>query len=88
MDSVAVAAGVAAEAPVLLVRAMAPSCTPAPAEGAETGALASCGWLGAKTGGSSSMVYSRTSLPRDQFTSTSIVRKGSEIGSFDFSLMT
>ena len=34
------------------------------------------------------MVYSRTSRPCDQFTSTSSVIKGSEIGSVDLSVMT
>ena len=43
-------------------------------EGAATGALAFCGPCGANTGGSSSIVYSRTRWLRSEFTSTSIVR--------------
>src|SRR6516162_466549 len=81
-------AGVGADAGVTAERAIVPSRVPAPAAGALTGALATCERPGVNTGGSSSMVYSRTSLPRAQLTSTSSVRKGSEMGSVDLSLIT
>src|SRR5256885_16254666 len=67
-------------------RAIAPSRTPEPVAGALTGALATAEPPGVYTGGSSNMVYSRTRWPRDQFTSTSSVMKGSEIASVDLSL--
>src|ERR1700688_4149814 len=62
-------------------RSIAPSRVAAPAAGALSVALATADCAGAYTGGSRSMVYSRTRRPRDQFTSTSKVTKGSEIGS-------
>src|SRR6516162_5624163 len=89
-DAVADAAGIGivAGAGASAARAIVPSCEPPPTAGALSGALATCDRPGVNTGGSSSMVYSRTSLPRAQFTSTSSVTKGSEIGSVDLSLMT
>src|ERR1700761_7685824 len=45
-------------------RAMAPSLEPAPVAGALTGGLEAGDWPGVYTGGSSSMVYSRTECPR------------------------
>src|SRR5882762_312183 len=67
-------------------RAIAPSRAPEPVAGALTGEPATPDWPGVYTGGSSSMVYSRTRWPRAQFTSTSSVIKGSEIASVDLSL--
>src|SRR5215472_15448995 len=88
-DAVADAAGIdiGAGAGASAARAIVPSCVPPPTVGALTGALATFGCPGVNTGGSSSMVYSRTSLPRAQFTSTSSVTKGSEMGSVDLSLI-
>src|ERR1700693_6281156 len=85
----AIGAGcVSADAGVLgAARSIAPSRVAAPVAGALTGALATADCAGAYTGGSRSMVYSRTRRPRDQFTSTSKVTKGSEIGSVDLSRM-
>ncbi len=67
--------------------AISPSCAPAPADGAATGAFAAP-WFGVYTGGSSSIVYSRTRCPRAVSTSTNRVTNGSVIESVDFSLMT
>src|SRR5580704_1686865 len=85
----AIGAGcVSAAAGVLgAARSIAPSRVAAPVAGALTGALATADGFGAYTGGSRSMVYSRTRRPRDQFTSRSKVTKGSEIGSVDLSRM-
>ena len=55
--------------------------------GGATGALATADSPGAYTGGSSSIVYSRTRWPRDQLTSTSSVTNGSVIGSVECSWM-
>src|SRR5580700_3425165 len=65
------AAAAAAAAGGSPARAIAPSRLPAPVEGALTGEAATADWPGVYTGGSSSMVYSRTRWPRAQFTSTS-----------------
>ena len=73
---------------VSVARAIDPSRAPGPVAGAPPGALATADWPGVYTGGSSSIVYSRTRRPRAQFTSTSSVTKGSEIASVDLSLMT
>ena len=81
LDSGAGAAGAGSAS-----RAIAPSRTPEPVAGALTGALATAEPPGVYTGGSSSTVYSRTRCPRDQFTSSSSVIKGSEIASVDLSL--
>src|SRR6266446_6529275 len=61
----AAAAGAGAGSPA---RAIAPSRLPAPVAGALTGEPDTADWPGVYTGGSSSMVYSRTRWPRAQFT--------------------
>src|SRR4029077_8230436 len=76
----------AAAAGFSALRAIAPSRTPEPVTGALTGALATADWPGVDTGGSSNMVYSRTSGARDQLTATSSVIEASEIASGDMSL--
>src|SRR5579862_1368971 len=78
----------AAALAVSALRGIAPSRVPAPVEGALSAAPAAAEGPGVYTGGSSSMVYSRTRCPCDQFTSSSSVINGSEIASVDLSLRT